>query len=153
MEAVKEAFAKHTNWAKIANELRINRPTAPPIFRVDGRSITSDQEAIEAMTKYIEKVYAEPKDPIQIPPWDVNHDVKVGNIMEAVGLAVTTIKAGKATDSSGLSNACMRGTKEETVKAIAELIRNNRDTPPQRWKKSQGLFLHKKRAKGNHDQL
>ena len=83
---MKAAFAKHTSWAKIANELRINRPMAPPIFRVDGRSITSD---IEAMTNYIEKVYAEPKEPIQIPPWDLNHDVKGGNIMEAVGLAVT----------------------------------------------------------------
>ena len=74
---MKAAFAKHTNWANIANELRINRPMAPPIFRVDGRSITSDQEAIEAMTNYIEKVYAEPKEPIRIPPWDVNHDVKI----------------------------------------------------------------------------
>ena len=36
MEAVKEAFAKHTNWAKIANELRINRPTAPPSLQGGG---------------------------------------------------------------------------------------------------------------------
>ena len=144
MEAVKEAFAKHTNWAKIANELRINRPTAPPIFRVEGKSITSDQEAIEAMTKYIEKIYAEPKDPIQIPPWDLNHNVKLGSVREAVGLAVTTIKTGKATDPSGLSNACMRGTKEETVKTIAELIEENKDTPPENGKSRKDYFSTKK---------
>ena len=66
-EAVKAAFAKHTNWANISNELRISRPMAPPIFRVEGISITSDQEAMTAMASYIEKVYAEPKGPVQIP--------------------------------------------------------------------------------------
>jgi hypothetical protein len=36
-EAVKEAFARHTNWAKTANELRINTPFAAPVFCIEGK--------------------------------------------------------------------------------------------------------------------
>ena len=145
-EAINIAFARHTNWAKISNELRINRPTAPPIFRVDGKSITSDEEAMAAMAGYIEQVYAEPKRPIQIPPWDKSHGIQVGDLIEAVGMAVAAVKAGKATDASGLSNGCMKGMKHGAVEEIAALLKENKEASPQQWKKAQGLFLHKKRG-------
>ena len=34
--AVKEAFARHTNWGKIASELRIDRPQSAPVFSING---------------------------------------------------------------------------------------------------------------------
>ena len=142
----------NTRAGQKSNELRINRPMAPPIFRVEGISITSDQEAMTAMANYIEKVYAEPKGPIQIPPWDGNHGVQVGDIADAVGLAVTTIKAGKATDASGLSNACMRGTKQGAVKEIAALIQSNKEAPPQRWKIAR-TFPPQERRQGDPHEL
>ena len=96
------------------------------------------------MAGYIEQVYAEPLRPIQIPPWDTSHGIQVGDLTEAVGMAVAAIKAGKATDASGLSNACMKGMKQGTVEKIAALLRENKESPPQQWKKAQGLFLYKK---------
>ena len=51
--AIKEGFAKHTNWANIAMELSVRRPLGTPVFHVDGKSITSDGEAIEAMANHI----------------------------------------------------------------------------------------------------
>ena len=35
--AIKDAFAKHTTWAKKAQERRIERPEAAPVFTVDGK--------------------------------------------------------------------------------------------------------------------
>ena len=68
--AIKEAFAGHTNWTKIALELRVNRPMAAPIFKVNGKSITSEEEAITAMANHIKTIYAKPTLPVRIPPWD-----------------------------------------------------------------------------------
>ena len=98
-----------------------------------------------AMAGYIGQVYAEPKGPVQIPPWDKNHGIQVGDLTEAVGMAVAAIKAGKAKDESGLSNACMKGLKQGTVEEIATILKENKEPPPQSWKRSQGLFLYKKR--------
>ncbi len=91
-EAVKEAFARHTNWAKTANEMRINRPFAAPIFGIEGRTTTSDEEAIEAIAKHIENIYKEPEHPIDIPPWNPNHGIEIDSIEKAVSLAVLSAK-------------------------------------------------------------
>ena len=147
-EAVKEAFARHTNWAKTANELRINRPQAAPVFSIEGRSTTSDEEAIEAIARHIGKIYSEPEQPIDIPPWNPNHGVGVLSLEKVVGLAVLSAKKGKASDTSGLSNACIKSLGEGTISRIANIIRDNGERQegfPIRWKKSRGLLLHKKR--------
>ena len=101
------------------------------MFRIDGKSITSEEEAIAAMAGYIEQVYAEPTRPINIPPWDLGHGVQAGELAESIGMAVASIKAGKAADISGLSNACMKGLKQETVEKIAALLRNKEEAPPE----------------------
>ena len=35
--AVKEAFARHTDWGKVASELRIDRPHSAPVFSINGQ--------------------------------------------------------------------------------------------------------------------
>ncbi len=47
--AIKEAFARHTNWATIAQELRIDRPQAAPVCKVNGSRLTSDEDAIKVI--------------------------------------------------------------------------------------------------------
>ena len=81
--------------------------------------------------------------PIKIPPWDLGHGIQAGDLAESIGMAVAAIKAGKATDTSGLSNACMKGIKQEAVEKIAALLKQKDEVPPEDWKKSQGLFLYK----------
>ncbi len=127
-EAVKEAFARHTNWAKTANELRINRPQAAPVFSIEGRSTTSDEEAIEAIAQHIGKIYSEPNQPVNIPPWNPGHGVGVLDLQEAVGLAVLSAKKGKASDTSGLSNACIKSIGEGTIGRIADIFRKTAKT-------------------------
>ncbi len=73
---------------------------------------TSDEVAITAVAKHIETIYSEPSQPIRIPPWDQGHGIRVLDISEAVGLAATAAKKRKATDGSGLSNACIKSLKE-----------------------------------------
>jgi hypothetical protein len=60
-EAINAAFSKHTNWTKIAQEWRINRTEATPVFTIEGNTTTSDKEAIEAITNHIQGIYAKPK--------------------------------------------------------------------------------------------
>ena len=114
-EAIQLAFERRTNWAKVSEELKIKRPVSNPIFKVNGKSVTSDAEAMEAMTGHIGQIYAKPNEPISIPPWNTNHGVQVGDLIEAVGMAVVSLKPGKAADESGLSNACVRGLKQGMV--------------------------------------
>ena len=114
-EAIKLAFERHTNWATVSEELEINRPSSHPIFRVNGKSVTSDEEAMAAMTGHIGQIYAKPNEPIKIPPWNTNHGIKIGDLAESVGIAVVSIKPGKAADESGLSNACVRGLQQGMV--------------------------------------
>ncbi len=136
-EAVKEAFARHTNWAKTANELRINRPFAAPVFCIEGRTTTSDEEAIEAIAKHIENIYNEPEHPIYIPPWNPNHGIEIYSIEKAVSLAVLSAKKGKASDISGLSNACIKSLGEGTINRIVKHIRDNggnQEGFPIKWK-------------------
>ena len=77
----------------------------------------------------------------------------MGDLTEAVGMAVAAIKSGKAKDASGLSHACMKGIKQGTVEEIATILKENKEPPPQRWKKAQGLFLHKKKGSRNSHEL
>ena len=70
---------------------------------------------MEAMTGHIGQIYAKPNEPISIPPWNTNHGVQVGDLIEAVGMAVVSLKPGKAADESGLSNACVRGLKQGMI--------------------------------------
>ena len=152
-EAIKEAFARHTNWAKTANELRINRTLAAPVFCIEGKTTTSDKEAIEAIAEHIERIYKEPDLPIAIPPWNQNHGIETGSLERAVEQAVRTAKKGKASDASGLSNACIKSLREGTINHIAKVIRHNgenQDGHPLKWKKSQGLLLHKKGDRSKH---
>ncbi len=126
-----------------------NKPQAAPVFCIEGRSTTSDEEAIEAIAQHIGKIYSEPNQPINIPPWNPGHGVGVLDLQEAVGLAVLSAKKGKASDTSGLSNACIKSIGEGTIGRIADIIRNNGENKsgfPIEWKKSQGLLLHKKRS-------
>jgi hypothetical protein len=140
-EAIKEAFARNTNWAKTANELRINKTFAAPVFCVEGKTTTSDKEAIEAIAEHIERIYKEPDLPIVIPPWNQNHAIETGSLERAVGQAVMSAKKGKASDTSGLSNACIRSLREGTINHIAKVIRQNgenQDGHPLKWKKNPG---------------
>ena len=110
--AVKEAFARHTNWGKIAGELRIDRPQSAPVFSINGRSTTSDEEAITAIAKHIETTYITPSQPMRIPPWNQGHGIRALDIHEAVGMAAMAAKKGKASGGSGLSNACIKSLKD-----------------------------------------
>ena len=87
--AVREAFAGHTNWAKVAQEMRIDRPLAAPIFKENGKSVTSDAEAMAAITRHVGAIYAEPEGPMQIPQWNTNHGRLALNLQEAVGIAAS----------------------------------------------------------------
>ncbi len=78
--------------AKVATKLRINRPFAAPVFSCEGRTTTSDEEAIEAIAKHIENIYKEPEHPIDIPPWNPNHGIEIDSIEKAVSLAVLSAK-------------------------------------------------------------
>ncbi len=128
-ESVKEAFARHTNWAKVASELRINRPQAAPVFSIDGRSTTSDEEAITAIVQHIEKIYSSPSHPISIPPWNQEHGVKALGLHEAIWrLSPQKRKEGKASDTSGLSNACIKSLREGTLGCISDLIKTTAKT-------------------------
>ena len=118
-EAIKEAFARHTNWAKTANELRINRPFAAPVFCIEGKTTTSDKEAIEAIAEHIERIYKEPDLPIVIPPWNQNHAIETGSLERAVGQAVMSAIYGKTSDTSGRSYACIMTLIEGTINHIA----------------------------------
>ena len=147
-DAVKEAFARHTNWAKTANELRINRPFAAPVFCIEGKTTTSDKEAIEAIAEHIENIYKEPDRPIDIPPWNQNHGIEIGSLEKAVGQAVLSAKEGKASDASGQSNACIKSLREGTINHIAKVIRQNgesQDGHPLKWKKIPGASSPQKR--------
>ena len=53
-DAINDAFSKHTNWTKIAQESRINRTEASPVFTVEGKTTTSDKEAMEAIINNIQ---------------------------------------------------------------------------------------------------
>jgi hypothetical protein len=147
-EAIKEAFARNTNWAKTANELRINRTLAAPVFCIEGKTTTSDKEAIEAIAEHIERIYKEPDLPITIPPWNQNHGIETGSLEKAVGQAVMSAKKGKASDASGLSNACIKSLREGTINHIAKVIRQNgenQDGHPLKWKKIPGTSSPQKR--------
>jgi hypothetical protein len=133
---------------KTANELRINRPFAAPVFCIEGRTTTSDKEAIEAIAEHIENIYKEPDHPIDIPPWNHNHGIEIGSLEKAVGLAVLSAKKGKASDVSGLSNACIKSLREGTINHIAKIIRNNGENQkglPTKWKNPRDSFSTKKR--------
>ncbi len=151
--AVKEAFARHTDWGKIASELRIDRPQSAPVFSINGKRTTSDEEAITAIAKHIETIYSKPSQPIRIPPWNQGHGIRALDIHEAVGLAATAAKKGKAKDGSGLSNACIKSQKKGAIGCIASLIQESGKVKkgfPEQWKFVQGLLLHKK---GDRDLL
>ena len=152
-EAIKCAFARHTNWARISEELRINRPTAPPVFRIDGKSITSEEEAIAAMAGYIEQVYAEPTRPINIPLWDLGHGVQAGELAESIGVAVASIKAGKAADISGLSSACMKGLMQEAVEKNSGAPEEESGLTAGRLEEITGSFPPQQRGQGSPQQL
>ncbi len=137
--AIKEAFSRHTNWANIARELRIDRPLAAPVFKVNGRSITSGEEAITAIARHSETIYAESDRPMCIPPWDRDHGIRAIDIDVAVGMTATAIKLGKATDAK------VKGLREDAISCIAGLIQGSgktREGYPTRWETSQGLLLH-----------
>ncbi len=147
-EAIKEAFARHTNWAKTANEIRINRPFAAPVFCIEGKTTTSDKEAIEAIAEHIERIYKEPDRPISIPRWNQNHGIETGSLEKAVEQAVMSAKKGKASDTSGLSNACIKSLREGTINHIAKVIRQNganQEGHPLKWKKIPGTPSPQKR--------
>jgi hypothetical protein len=147
-DAINDAFSKHTNWSKTAHEWRIDRPEASPVFTVDGNTTTSDKEAMAAITKHIQGIYAKPNNPMRIPMWDKEHGQTALNISEAVCIAALSAKHGKATDDSGLSNACIKSIREEVVKCIADILQENGGTQeafPEQWKQARGLLLHKKR--------
>ena len=59
--AINDAFSKHTTWTKIAQEWRINRTEATPVFTTEGKTTTSDEEAMKAITDHIQGIYAKPK--------------------------------------------------------------------------------------------
>ena len=149
-DAINDAFAKHTNWTKIAQEWRIDRPEATLIFTVDGKTTTSDKEAMAAITNHIQGIYAKPKNPTRIPKWNKEHGQTALSISEAVGMAALSAKNGKATDESGLSNACIKSIREEVVKCTADILQENGGTQealPEQWKQARGLLLHKKGTK------
>ena len=101
------------------------------------KTTTSDKEAIEAIADHIENIYKEPDRPIDIPPWNQNHGIEIGSLEKAVGLAVLSAKKGKATDISGLSNACISSLREGTISHIAKAIRKhgeNQEGFPTQWK-------------------
>ena len=90
------------------------------MFCIEGRTTTSEEEAIEAIAQHIENIYKEPAHPINIPPWNRNHGVEIDSIEKAVGLAVLSAKKkGKASDILGLSNACIKSLGEGTINRIA----------------------------------
>ena len=74
------------------------------MFKVNGRSITVDEEAITAIARHPETIYEEPDRPICIPPWDTNHGIRAIDINVAVGMAATAAKKRK-------SNGCIRFVK------------------------------------------
>ena len=66
---------------------------------------------------------------------------------EAVGMAALSAKHGKASDESGLSNACMKSIRADVVKCIADILQENggaQEAFPEQWKQARGLLLHKK---------
>ena len=145
-EAVKEAFAKHCNWAKISQDLRIRRPLAEPVFKVNGKHITSEAEGIAAIARHIEDIYKEPGGSMQIPQWNTNHGVKALSLEIAVGMAACAAEKGKSMDDSGLANACIKALKDKTINTIAGTIQRNgcnQGDYPAGWKQAQGLMLHK----------
>ncbi len=94
-----------------------------------------------------------PSHPIRIPPWNTGHGIRALDIHEAVGMAATAAKKGKASDGSGLSNAWIKSLKEGAIACIASLIQESgkvKNGFPKQWKSSQGLLLHKK---GDRDLL
>ncbi len=66
------------------------------MFCIEGRTTTSEEEAIEAIAQHIENIYKEPTHPINIPPWNPNHGVGIDSIEKAVGLAVFPAKKGQS---------------------------------------------------------
>ena len=84
--AIKEAFARHTNGAKIAQTLRIDRPQTAPVFKVNGSLKTSDEDAIWVISDHIATMYAPPNSSTAIPPWSMSHGVSAIKLEEAVGL-------------------------------------------------------------------
>ena len=139
--AIKEAFSRHTNWANIARELRIDRPLAAPVFKVNGRSITSGEEAITAIARHSETIYAESDRPMCIPPWDRDHGIRAIDIDVAVGMTATAAKKGEATDASGLSNVYITGLREDAISCITGLIQGSgktREGNPAHWKTAHG---------------
>ena len=63
-------------------------------------------------------------------------------------MAAGAIKIGKATDASGLSNACIKGLKgDDAISCIADLIQGSgktREGYPAHSKTAQGLLQHRK---------
>jgi hypothetical protein len=98
---------------------------------------------------HIENIYKEPDRPIDIPPWNQNHGIEIGSLEKAVELAVRSAKKGKATDASGLSNACISSLKEGTINHIAKAIKGNGENQegfPTKWKQVPGTPSPKKRG-------
>ncbi len=62
------------------------------MFCIEGRTTTSDEEAIEAIAEHIENIYKEPEHPIDIPPWNPNHGIEIDSIEKAESLAVLSAK-------------------------------------------------------------
>ena len=57
------------------------------------------------------------------------------------------VKKGEAMDDSGLSNACIKALKEDAISCITGTIQKiveNTEGYPSKWKRAQGLTLHKK---------
>jgi hypothetical protein len=60
-----------------------------------------------------------------------------------VSLAVLSAKKGKASDISGLSNACIKSLGEGTINRIAKIIRDNGENKegfPIKWKNPRDFF-------------
>ncbi len=82
-----------------------------------------------------------------MPPWNRNHGIEIGSLEKAVGLAVRSAKKGKATDISGLSNACIKSLGEGTINHIAKAIRKhgeNQEGFPANWKNHRDFSSTKK---------
>ncbi len=103
---------------------------------------------MKAIAQHIENIYKEPEHPIDIPPWNLNHGIEIDSIEKAVSLAVLSAKKGKASDTSGLSNACIKSLGEGTINRIAKIIRDNGESQEGfqvNWKKPRGSFSTKKK--------
>ncbi len=85
-------------WAIIAQELRIDRPQAAPVFKVNASLINSDEDAIMVIADHIATSYAPPNFPTTVPPWNTNHGVSAIELEESVGLATGAMERGKSSD-------------------------------------------------------